>query len=221
MTTKKTTTTKVAKNKETTTIYNALFEFQSANIVIPKNGQGTGRNGKAYTYPTLDDVIKAIRPEMQKAGLVYAQIIDNNVLHTTILALHADPADNKIVSSLDLGKPASAQELGARITYARRYTLLSALGLVGDEDTDAKPEDVLPKMVEEIKAAPVHVREPSKTVETVDPNSSLPYQKAWNAIQSCKSADSMKVIQTQIENSVKLTAEEIPQLLEIISKKSF
>ena len=45
---------------------------------------------------------------------------------------------------LVLGKP-GPQEVGSAITYMRRYTLLSILGLVGEEDDDAERAQPAPK----------------------------------------------------------------------------
>lgn len=222
MATKKTTTTKVAKNKvviqeAAKTIYDALFNFQSHNIVIPKNGRSIS-NGKEYTYPLLDDVVKETRHAMQASRLVFTQVIEGNKLHTTLLALDADPSNNKLESSMDLGTTDRPQEMGARITYYRRYALLAILGLVGDEDIDADPN----KVSEQVAATADTNARGYVDTETAPAGKSAPYYKAWNVIKSAKTKEAIDEIRNNIAVSTKpYEAGEKEELIEIINKRVF
>jgi hypothetical protein len=84
-------------------------------------------------------VIAAVRPVLNKHGLVYAQFptnLDGAPALETML-IHAESGEDiAAVMPLVLTKN-DPQGYGSALTYARRYALLSILGLVGDEDDDA------------------------------------------------------------------------------------
>lgn len=88
---------------------------------------------------SLAGVVAAIRPALNKQGVIYTQqptTLDGlPALRTTLT--HAESGDElEDVMPLFLAK-SDAQGYGSALTYARRYALLSVLGLVGDDDDDA------------------------------------------------------------------------------------
>ena len=90
-------------------------------------------------YASLGGVVAAIRPALNKHGLVYTQVTTNldgsPALKTTLI--HAESGETlEGTSPLVLAK-ADPQGYGSALTYQRRYSLLSILGLVGDDDDDA------------------------------------------------------------------------------------
>jgi uncharacterized protein (DUF3820 family) len=90
-------------------------------------------------YASLAGVVGAVRPVLNKHGLVYTQLptlLDGvPALRTSVI--HAESGDEiSDVMPLTVSK-ADAQGYGSALTYARRYALLSVLGLVADEDDDA------------------------------------------------------------------------------------
>jgi len=135
MTAKKVTKKKsVAKKVEPAVknITEAFFNFQSEDISIQRNGVGTS-NGQEYRYAELEDIMKAIRPVLQKYRIALTQIVEENNLLTKLI--HVDSL-TEMTSPLPLGTPQSSQDLGARITYMRRYALVAMLGLVTEDDVD-------------------------------------------------------------------------------------
>lgn len=114
----------------------ALMLFQRESIVLARNGKGKSMSGKEYKYVTLDDLIESVRPSLDKFGMGFTQIVDGDQLVTEVFHVESDTS---IVSKLSLGKPSAMQDLGGRITYARRYSLTAILGLSAEEDIDAKP----------------------------------------------------------------------------------
>lgn len=92
-------------------------------------------------YADLGSVIQAAKPALSANGLSYTQhptFEDSHVTVTTVL-MHA--SGEWIESSLTLPVSdnrglSAAQAMGAVITYLRRYTLASILGIYADEDTD-------------------------------------------------------------------------------------
>lgn len=90
-------------------------------------------------YVSLPKLLETVRPVLNKAGLVLTQTPTftsdgTHALRTRIL--HADSGEYlEDTMILLLGKQ-DAQGQGSAITYARRYAILSMLGLAGEEDDD-------------------------------------------------------------------------------------
>jgi hypothetical protein len=97
---------------------------------------GTGHSNR--TYPTLANVLASVTDILIAHGLVVMQETTSNEfgvgVSTTLL--------HKSGSSIDFApltmQPADLkpQTVGSTITYARRYSLISALGLVGGKEDD-------------------------------------------------------------------------------------
>lgn len=208
--TKKTTTPKKEKEIKTTDINDALFGLQSENLIIPRNGKGV-INGREYRYATLDDVITIIRPFMQKYGMIFTQVPTDGNLVTTISHVKSKTS---LDSKIELGNPNSSQELGARITYLRRYSLTSMLGLSTEEDVDASNKDLKPALPPINSQVPV-----SNPVAQTSNTKSAPFEKAELAILSCKTLEAMELIQTQVGKSTRLNDEEKKDLNVIINEK--
>lgn len=120
---------------DTTTIWLALLGFQSEGVTLQKNGINPHYKNQ---YPTLDNLIITILPELNKHGLVVLQMPcyhDGEPALTTRLIHAASGEQIETTMPLMLSKN-DPQGQGSAITYARRYALMSVLGLVADEDTD-------------------------------------------------------------------------------------
>jgi len=118
-----------------TTLAEALLAFQSDPPHIPLDGTNRHFDSK---HATLSGVTSAVRPVLNKCGLSYLQLltnIDGAPALTTIL-MHTSGEKIEATTPLLLGGKSDPQSHGSAITYARRYGLLSILGLVGDEDDD-------------------------------------------------------------------------------------
>lgn len=124
--------------------------------VLSKSTQGYN-----YKYTELSEIVK----EMAEQGLDYYQYTEtdpNTLKDYMYTVLIKDGKESKplrgteIVMATLQGKSNPAQEMGSSITYARRYSLLMALGWA-TEDDDAKGMDGAKK------------REPQKPMETLKP----------------------------------------------------
>lgn len=145
----------------------AIAAFQQDCPVILKDTSGYG-----YKYADLTQIDSVIKPLLAKHGLAYVQpLIDDKI--KTIL-FHIDSGEqiesictipfdsikyiekngkNIIVGFEGMN---TAQAFGSLITYFRRYTISSLLGLITDKDTDGtgvqQPEQ---KQPEQKQTAPV------------------------------------------------------------------
>jgi len=87
-------------------------------------------------YATLDIVVAAIDEAAAQCGLSYVQMTQYKdgefVLVTTIMHTGGETMSGAYVLPA-IGKP---QDIGSALTYARRYALSAAFGIVADDDDD-------------------------------------------------------------------------------------
>ena len=112
----------------------ALSEFQNEVPTIHEETKGFN-----YTYSNLNSIFKVIKPLLNKHGLGFYQNLDARSLVTTVF--HVESGE-QIQSSSDIPQVSlkgmnDYQTLGSGITYLRRYSLSTILGLITDKDVDA------------------------------------------------------------------------------------
>ena len=119
----------------------ALQGFQGTVGPIDKKAKGQVGGNRNYRYADLTTIVATITPPMGEHALSFAQSIvpvdgflvcTTRVSHASGQWIEADAC----VPIVEGGRNA-VQDMGSAITYARRYSLSAALGLVADEDTDA------------------------------------------------------------------------------------
>lgn len=123
----------------------ALAAFQANLPSVRKNQtadvQGReGRRGYSYDYADLTDVSEEVLPDLAAVGLAFhtgLDTVDGNIVLRWELA-HAH-SDDKRAGMLPVGRAGGNwQDIGASITYARRYALTAATGVApGGDDNDA------------------------------------------------------------------------------------
>lgn len=114
----------------------ALAQFQKEVKQPPKNGVNPHFKSK---HVTLDDTIKVINETAPKYGLSYIQppVNDEHGTGVVTVILHESGQYIEFPNfTLPLDKK-TAQGAGSALTYARRYSISSAFGLVSEEDDDA------------------------------------------------------------------------------------
>ena len=82
-------------------------------------------------YFDINSLIEQVEPLLDKNGLLLLQPILNGVVTSEIY--HVETAQ-KVSSEINLGTITDPQKLGSAITYYRRYTLQSLLGLQAEDD---------------------------------------------------------------------------------------
>jgi len=83
-------------------------------------------------YADLAAVLNAARKPLSANGLAIVQTIGEGVLHTRLL----HTSGQWIASEHPLPMSGRPQEIGAALTYARRYSLSALIGIAADEDDD-------------------------------------------------------------------------------------
>lgn len=141
-----------------TKLFKALADFQQEVPAIYEGSTGYG-----YKYADLKQILAVINPILKKHKLGFTQLLNNSSLETIVF--HTESGEN-ISSSVEIPQDVTLkgmnafQVLGSAITYYRRYSLSSILGLVTDSDNDAST----PKAKQPVKVAPAKVAPVKKAV---------------------------------------------------------
>lgn len=123
------------------TILADLGKAQAEFPTLPKDS-----NGYNYKYTNLDTVISTLRPILSKFNIGFMQSLttteNGRMAITTRLFNSAGEwlEDTTPLPDVSLQKGNAAQNVGAAITYMKRYTLCAMLGVSCDEDQDGKPD---------------------------------------------------------------------------------
>jgi hypothetical protein len=123
-------------------IYTALAKAQGEFETATKNQKNPFFNSK---YLTLGGVIDIIRKPFAKNGLSFLQFPtvrtegnSTTVIIKTIIAHESgETIENELILPVTIGgRISDAQAIGSAITYARRYSLQSLVGISADEEDD-------------------------------------------------------------------------------------
>ena len=115
-------------------ISKSLAQFQ---IECPTIKQST--KGYNYTYADLVTILNEIRPILFKNGLTFTHLFEGDYIVLVLIHFKSGEtivSKRKLNVDVDLKSQNALQVEGSSITYNRRYTLSSLLGIVTDEDGD-------------------------------------------------------------------------------------
>lgn len=124
-------------------IYAKILAFQQQQIVLKKTGKNPHFNSK---YVPLNEVLESITGPLNELKVVIIQLPTETGLRTV---LHDTEDKTEIECFLPFVEASTTQKLGSNITYNRRYSLVTLLGL-GDEDDDGNTAST-PKPTQEVK----------------------------------------------------------------------
>ena len=114
-------------------IYKCLSKFHEEVGKVAKDSSNPHYKSK---YCDIDTVLDAIREPLKKAGLCFTQLPQQGGLKTIIATVDGDFSIEGFCE-YNLSKN-DMQGLGSAITYARRYSLVSMLGLEAEDDDGNK-----------------------------------------------------------------------------------
>jgi len=113
-------------------IYKKLFKLKSEIGKISKDSTNPFFKSK---YFDINKLLEHLEPLLSKHGLLVLQPILEGKVRSEII----DPDTGEMVySELDLGNITDPQKKGSEITYFRRYTLSSLVGLQAEDDDGNK-----------------------------------------------------------------------------------
>jgi len=130
-------------------IYAKLLKVQEEIGAISKTSKNPFFKSK---YFDINKLIEVVNPILSKHGVLLLQPIDNNKVISELI--DAETGDN-VSSSLELPNLTDPQKIGSAISYYRRYTLSSLLGLQAEDedgnDLKAKPRPIAPPKKQDVK----------------------------------------------------------------------
>lgn len=103
--------------------------------------------GDDYSYISLKRVIDEIKPKLIKNELSFIQIPINNNSNEIGISTRIFHKSGQYIEFTVFVKPTimknanNSQQIGASITYMRRYALISFFGIAGDYDLDGVTEN--------------------------------------------------------------------------------
>jgi len=162
--------------KEKKDLLKALADFQNEVPIIHQSTKGYN-----YTYTDLPKIITVIKPLLKKHGLGFTQIGTGTGIKTIVFHVKTGQSiegEFEIPQDVKLNSMNTFQVLGSAITYIRRYSLSSMLGLVTDKDVDSAGTPT-PQPIKPPVAAPVKVVTPSE---------------ASKQLNACKSLEELKKV---------------------------
>ena len=127
-------------------IYKKLLKFQEEVGAVAKDSLNPHFKNK---YFDINNVLEEIKPILTKHGLVVTQPLKEDAVFSVITDvetgediqsfLHFDPSER------------NPQKIGSIITYYRRYTLCSLLGIAGEDDDAEQAKTPTPKPKKEVQ----------------------------------------------------------------------
>ena len=171
------------------TLFAAVLKAQGDFKTLPKDKQGYG-----YKYTDLDTVISYLRPILDKYGIGFMQTLTTiegkSGLTTRLFNAEGEwIEDTTFLPEVQLKGTNPAQNMGAAITYMKRYALCAILGISSDEDTDAvvenkpapkpqaKPQDALKFKLKGGEDTPEEHEKIKALLDTKDKDGKLIFEK--------------------------------------------
>lgn len=109
----------------------------------------------SFTYASLDVITRDIRWRAKEHNLAVIQdvVTDEGQIHVFTILVHASGEELRF-GPLSGPMGSSFQQMGSAVTYLRRYSLMAALGIVGDDDTDHLGTPEIPAGVQRTLSGP-------------------------------------------------------------------
>ncbi len=115
----------------------ASFQSQMEPLNLDAEVKVKTKSGSTYSfkYATFGNIVKSCRDKLAKNGLSISQLVGEGGSVTTLL-MHSSGEflQNTLTITSEETNP---QAIGSAISYAKRYSYASILGLVSDQDDDA------------------------------------------------------------------------------------
>lgn len=122
----------------------SIAKLAKAQSLVQMELIDIAKDAKAYNYnyTSLDKLLKYLRPLLTKHGISFVQapISGDGLVGVETLWMHesGEWIENTMVSSVATLKGMNLyQEIGSAITYYRRYSISSFVGIASDDDMDA------------------------------------------------------------------------------------
>ena len=123
-------------------IYKKLLEFQKLKISIVK---GSTNPHFKNNFANLNEVLSKVTKPLNDLGVVIIQTpVNNDNVAGLETGLYDTEDDTHIKGFLPFTEATNPQKIGSNLTYYRRYSLVTMLGLEDEDDDGNKASGVAP-----------------------------------------------------------------------------
>ena len=185
----------------------ALIGFRKAVDKIEKNARAN--YGK---FADLANVLSTVTPALHANGLAITQTFLEDSLVTTLHHNSGETLHSTVKLYIQDGRNIT-QEWGKAVTYQRRYSICSILGIVADMDTDAETE--VPATA---KTTPAQ----AKLANMQKAVMSQAFQAGQKAIKAAKTLDVISDLSKRVAerfDKQDITQQEYDKLLKLLIEK--
>jgi len=124
-------------------IYKKLLEFQKLGITIKKGDRNPHFKN---TYANLNEVLSKVTKPLNDMGVVIVQHPTNLGLQTSLWDTEDDTSCDGFLPFTEATNP---QKIGSNLTYYRRYSLVTMLGLEDEDDDGNAASGSRPEVINE------------------------------------------------------------------------
>lgn len=184
----------------------ALIGFHKAVDKIEKNARAN--YGK---FADLANVLSTVTPALHANGLAVTQTFLEDSLVTTLHHISGETLSSTVKLYIQDGRNIT-QEWGKAVTYQRRYSICSILGIVADMDTDAEAEAPPSAKTTPTQPKPANVKLAA----------SQAFQAGHKAIKAAKTLDSLSDLSNRVAERFEkkdLSKQEYDDLLKLLLDK--
>jgi hypothetical protein len=121
-------------------IYKKLLKFQEEVGAVAKDSLNPHFKSN---YFDINNVLEEVKPILTKNGLVVTQPLKQGVVTTIVTDVESGESIESFLTFDENEK--NPQKIGSIITYYRRYTLCSLLGIAGEDDDAEQAKTPTPK----------------------------------------------------------------------------
>ena len=131
------------------TMSESIKNIAAAQLKVRKEIKDISKDstGYGYNYTSFDKLVQYLRPLLTKHGISFVQmpVGDDKQVGLQTMYMHAESGEwitNSIKSPIAESKGMNTyQSIGSAITYFRRYSLSSFVGIASEEDIDASSKE--------------------------------------------------------------------------------
>jgi len=131
------------------TMSESIKNIAAAQLKVQKEIKDISKDstGYGYKYTSFDKLVQYLRPLLAKHGISFVQmpVGDDKQVGLQTIYMHAESGEwitNSIKSPIAESKGMNTyQSIGSAITYFRRYSLSSFVGIASEEDVDASSKE--------------------------------------------------------------------------------
>ena len=127
-------------------IYKKLLKFQEEVGAVAKDSLNPHFKSN---YFDINNVLEEVKPILTKNGLVVTQPLKQGVVTTIVTDVESGESIESFLTFDENEK--NPQKIGSIITYYRRYTLCSLLGIAGEDDDAEQAKTPTPKPAPKMK----------------------------------------------------------------------